>query len=42
LKREKTATEISATVPPDATSGNIQVTTPGGTLLSGGPFLELP
>jgi hypothetical protein len=42
LKLEKTATEISATVRPGATSGNIQIATPGSTLLSGGPFLELP
>lgn len=32
-------TEIETTVPVGATTGKIQVTTPGGTLFSGGPFL---
>jgi uncharacterized repeat protein (TIGR03803 family) len=32
-------TEIETTVPPGATTGKIQVTTPSGTLFSGGPFL---
>ena len=32
-------TEIDTTVPIGATTGKIQVATPGGTLLSGGPFL---
>ncbi|HXM40827.1 MAG TPA: choice-of-anchor tandem repeat GloVer-containing protein [Bryobacteraceae bacterium] len=36
------ASEITATVPGGATTGKIQVTTPGGTLLSGGPFLVEP
>ena len=36
------ATEISTTVPPGATTGRVQVTTPGGTLSSGGPFLVFP
>jgi uncharacterized repeat protein (TIGR03803 family) len=36
------ATEITTTVPAGATSGIVQVTTPGGTLLSGGPFLVAP
>jgi uncharacterized repeat protein (TIGR03803 family) len=36
------ATEITATVPAGATTGQIQVTTPGGALLSSGPFLVLP
>jgi len=35
-------TEIAATVPAGATTGSIQVTTPGGTLASGGPFLVAP
>ena len=33
------ATEITTTVPTGATTGSVQVTTPGGTLDSGGPFL---
>jgi len=36
------ATEITTTVPAGATSGEVQVTTPGGTLASGGPFLVAP
>ena len=36
------ATEITATVPAGATTGKIRVTTPGGALFSGGPFLVLP
>jgi uncharacterized repeat protein (TIGR03803 family) len=36
------ATEIKTTVPAGATTGKIQVTTPGGTLLSSGPFLVQP
>jgi hypothetical protein len=36
------ATEITTTVPAGATTGQIQVTTPGGALLSSGPFLVLP
>jgi uncharacterized repeat protein (TIGR03803 family) len=36
------ATEITAAVPAGATTGKIQVATPGGTLLSGGPFIVLP
>jgi uncharacterized repeat protein (TIGR03803 family) len=36
------ATEIETIVPAGATSGRIQVTTPGGTLFSGGPFLVRP
>ena len=35
-------TEITATLPAGATSGKIQVTTPGGTLMSAGPFTVLP
>jgi len=34
-------TEITATVPAGATTGKIQVTTPGGALFSSGPFLVL-
>jgi hypothetical protein len=33
---------ITTTVPAGATTGKIQVTTPGGTLFSGSPFLVLP
>ncbi len=33
------ATQISAIVPAEATTGYIDVITPGGTLLSGGPFV---
>jgi len=36
------ATEITATVPAGATTGKLQVTTPGGVLFSSGPFLVLP
>ena len=36
------ATEITTTVPVGATTGSVQVTTPGGVLLSGGPFLVAP
>jgi uncharacterized repeat protein (TIGR03803 family) len=36
------ATEITATVPAGATTGQIEVSTPGGTLFSSGPFLVLP
>ena len=36
------ATQITTTVPAGATTGKIQVTTPGGPLFSGGPFLVLP
>src|ERR1700691_577861 len=36
------ATEITTSVPAGATTGSVQVTTPGGTLLSGGPFLVQP
>ena len=36
------ATEIMATLPAGATTGAIQVTTPGGTLLSAGPFSVVP
>jgi len=36
------ASEITATVPAGATTGKIQVITPGGMLFSGGPFLVLP
>ena len=36
------ATEITTTVPAAATTGEVQVTTPGGTLASGGPFLVAP
>jgi len=36
------ATEITTTVPAGATTGSIQVTTPGGALVSSGPFLVLP
>ncbi|HXM41403.1 MAG TPA: choice-of-anchor tandem repeat GloVer-containing protein, partial [Bryobacteraceae bacterium] len=36
------ATEITTTVPAATTSGSVQVTTPGGVLLSGGPFLVVP
>jgi uncharacterized repeat protein (TIGR03803 family) len=32
------ATEITATVPAGATSGNVEVRTPNGTLISGSPF----
>lgn len=35
-------TEIDATVPESATTGDIQVQTPGGTLRSGGAFLVRP
>jgi len=35
-------TEITTTVPAGAATGSVQVTTPGGTLLSGGPFLVAP
>jgi len=35
-------TEITAAVPPGATTGAVQVTTPTGTLLSAGPFTVLP
>jgi hypothetical protein len=35
------ATEITTTVPAGATTGNIQVTTPGGTLSSNVPFRVL-
>jgi len=34
--------EIETTVPAGASTGKIQVTTPGGTLFSGGPFVVLP
>ena len=36
------ATEITTTVPAGATTGEVRVTTPGGTLASGGPFLVAP
>jgi uncharacterized protein (TIGR03437 family) len=36
------ATQITTTVPAGATTGRIQVITPGGALFSGGPFLVLP
>ena len=36
------ATEISTTVPAGATTGRVQVTTPGGALFSGGPFVVRP
>ena len=36
------ATELTTTVPAGATTGSVQVTTPGGTLSSGGPFLVAP
>jgi uncharacterized repeat protein (TIGR03803 family) len=36
------ATEIRTAVPAGATTGVVQVTTPGGTLKSGGPFLVTP
>ena len=36
------ATEIRTTVPAGATTGSVQVTTPGGTLASAGPFLVAP
>lgn len=36
------ATEITATVPAGATTGRIQVVTPGGTLLSNVPFRVIP
>jgi uncharacterized repeat protein (TIGR03803 family) len=36
------ATEITATVPAGATTGRIQVATPGGALFSGGQFLVRP
>jgi hypothetical protein len=35
-------TEITATVPAGATTGTVQVNTPGGTLLSAGPFTVIP
>jgi hypothetical protein len=35
-------TEITATVPTGATTGRIQVTTPGGTLPSAGQFVVQP
>jgi hypothetical protein len=35
-------TQISATVPSGATTGTIQVTTPGGTLVSNVKFEVLP
>ena len=35
-------TEITTTVPAGATTGKIQVTTPGGTLSSNVPFRVLP
>jgi uncharacterized repeat protein (TIGR03803 family) len=35
-------TEIATIVPAGAATGKIQVTTPGGRLDSGGPFLVLP
>jgi uncharacterized protein (TIGR03437 family) len=34
--------EITTTVPSGATTGTVQVVTPGGTLLSNVPFLVLP
>jgi uncharacterized repeat protein (TIGR03803 family) len=36
------ATEIRSAVPGGATTGSVQVTTPRGTLASGGPFLVAP
>ena len=33
---------ITTTVPAGASTGKIQVTTPGGTLFSGGPFVVIP
>ncbi len=36
------ATEITTTVPAGTTTGRVHVTTPGGTLLSGGPLLVQP
>ncbi|MGD0364499.1 MAG: choice-of-anchor tandem repeat GloVer-containing protein [Bryobacteraceae bacterium] len=36
------ATEITATVPDGAATGEVQVKIPGATLLSGGPFFVLP
>jgi uncharacterized repeat protein (TIGR03803 family) len=36
------STEILATVPASATTGHVVVTTPSGTLLSGGPFIVTP
>ena len=36
------ATEITATVPVGATTGQVQVTTSGRTLLSNAPFRVLP
>jgi hypothetical protein len=36
------ATEITTTVPTGATTGNLQVVTPGGTLLSNVSFQVIP